>query len=107
MAFAAEDRMHLQLDGGPVDVVTTSPEGWQSVGLGSEVRLAAGTHRVQVSLDVTHGGRELARWNWVPPQPSGALDANAAWSVVPPSSLRPDPTVSVVGTAALAPATAQ
>jgi hypothetical protein len=107
MAFAAEDPMHLQLDGAPVDIVTTSPEGWRSVGLGSEVRLAAGAHRVQVTLDVTHGGRELARWNWVPPRPSGDIDADSPWSVVPPSALRPDASVSVAGTAALAPATAQ
>jgi hypothetical protein len=107
MAFAAEDPMHLQVDGGRVDIVTASPEGWRSVGLGSEIRLAAGAHRVQVSLDVSHGGRELARWNWVPPRASGEVDADAPWSVVPPSALRPDAAVTVVGTAALAPARAQ
>jgi hypothetical protein len=107
MAFAAEDPMHLRIDGQPADVVTASPDGWRNVGSGSPVRLSAGPHRVEVSLEVTHGGRELARWNWVPPAPSGELDDAAPWSVVPPSVLRPDAAITVVGTAALAPARAR
>ena len=89
--------MHLQLDDQPVDVMTVRPERWQNVGTGSQVVLSEGVHRVQVTLDITHGGRELARWNWVPPLASGAIDANGAWSVVPPQVLRPDAdVVSVV-----------
>jgi hypothetical protein len=96
MAFAAEDTMHLQVDGQAVDVVTLGPEQWASAGLGSTVRLEEGPHLVRVTLDVTHTGRELARWNWVPPVPSGALDSAREWSVVPPQVLRPDPPVAVV-----------
>jgi hypothetical protein len=96
MAFASEDGMHLQLDGQPVEVVTVKPDDWRGVGTGSTVQLEAGPHRVQVTLDVSHGGRELARWNWVPPQASGAVDAGGSWSVVPPSVLRPDPPVTVL-----------
>ncbi len=96
MAFAAEDAMHLRVDGQPVDVVTVSPDGWRDVGPGTPVELSAGSHRVEVRLDVTHGARELARWNWVPPRADGTPDANAAWSVVPPWVLRPDPAVRVV-----------
>lgn len=88
--------MHLQVDGQPVDVVTVKPEGWPTVGAGSQVTLSEGPHRVQVTLDITHGGRELARWNWVPPSSSGALDIETGWSVVPPQFLRPDANVSVV-----------
>jgi hypothetical protein len=94
MAFAAEDSMHLQLDERAVDVVTVKPDDWAKVGLGSQVRLSQGSHTVRVTLEVTHSGRELARWNWVPPAPTGALDADAEWSVVPPWVLRPDPPVA-------------
>jgi hypothetical protein len=94
MAFASEDGMHLQLDGEPVDVVTTTPESWQTVGMGSQVTLSAGAHRVAVTLDISHGGRELARWNWVPPLPDGEPDTLSGWSVVPPWVLRPDPPVT-------------
>jgi hypothetical protein len=96
MAFASEDGMHLQVDGQPVDVVTIKPDDWRAVGTGSTLELSAGPHRVRVTLDVTHGGRELARWNWVPPQPSGAIDTAGAWSVVPPFVLRPDAPVTVL-----------
>lgn len=89
MAFASEDTLHLQIEGQPVDVVTVKPEGWHSVGPGSQVQLSRGPHRIQVTLDISHGGRDLARWNWVPPQPNGALDPTAEWSVVPPRVLRP------------------
>jgi hypothetical protein len=95
MAFAAEDAMHLQVDGTPVDVVTVPPDGWRAIGTGSPVQLSGGSHRVEVRLDITHGGRELARWNWVPPRPDGSLDSSGAWSVVPPWVLRPDPSVRV------------
>ena len=94
MAFAAEDDMRLLVDQRPVDVVTVKPDGWASVGLGSTVRLEPGSHAVQITLQVTHGGRELARWNWVPPLADGALDATSEWSVVPPQVLRPDPPVA-------------
>jgi hypothetical protein len=98
MAFGSQDSMHLQIDGQPVDVVTVRPEGWQTVGSGSAVQLSQGAHRVQVTLDITHGGRELARWNWVPPQANGAMDTDSEWSVVPPHVLRPDQgAISVVG----------
>jgi len=93
MAFATEDAMHLQVDNRPVDVVSVGPGAWQSVGFGSQVSLTEGTHRIGITLDVTHGGRELARWNWVPPTPGGALDTTTNWSVVPPQVLRPDPAV--------------
>ena len=96
MAFAAEDTMHLQVDGRAVDVVTVSPEQWAAVGLGSTVRLDEGPHVVRVTLDVTHYGRELARWNWVPPAADGALDSAREWSVVPPQVLRPDSPVAQV-----------
>ena len=89
MAFAAEDDMQLQVDGRPIDVVTVGPDAWRNVGVGSQVELSAGPHRVQVSLGITHGGRELARWNWVPPLDSGTVDTATPWSVVPPSVLRP------------------
>jgi 4-amino-4-deoxy-L-arabinose transferase-like glycosyltransferase len=94
MAFAAEDRMHLEVDGQPQDVVSVKPEDWRTLGTGSVVNLNAGPHRVQVTLDVTHTGRELARWNWVLPQSSGAMDPDTAWTVVPPQVLRPDPPVA-------------
>lgn len=35
----------------------------------------------------------MARRNWVPPTASGAVDAAAEWSLVPPTALRPDPPV--------------
>ncbi len=95
MAFASEDTMHLQVDNQPVDVVTVKPEGWATVGVGSQVQLTSGPHRVQVTLDVSHGGRDLARWNWIPPMPSGGMDPSSSWSVVPPRNLRPDASVSV------------
>jgi hypothetical protein len=91
MAFAAEDAMRLELDGDPVGVVTARPDEWRSVGVGTPVDLSAGPHAVQLSLAITHGGREQARWNWVPPMEGGGLDAAAEWSVVPPRALRPDP----------------
>lgn len=93
-AFASEDAMRLELDGQAVDVVTLKPDDWRTVGIGSTVNLTEGAHRVRVTLTVTHGGREVARWNWVPPQPSGAVDATGAWSVVPPWVLRPDAPVT-------------
>ena len=96
MAFATEDSMHVQLDGQPVEVVTVKPDDWRGVGTGSTVRLETGAHRVRVTLDVTHGGRELARWNWVRPLASGAVDSGGTWSVVPPSVLRPDTPVTVL-----------
>jgi hypothetical protein len=96
MAFAAEDTMHLQVDGQSVDVVTARPEQWASVGIGSTVHLEEGPHVVRVTLDVTHTGRELARWNWVPPVSSGALDSAREWTVVPPRVLRPDSPVALV-----------
>jgi len=96
MAFASEDSMHLLVDGQPADVVTVSPQAWQSVGLGSEVPLSEGSHRVQVTLDISHGGREIARWNWVPPLASGAIDAASGWAVVPPEVLRPDAPANLV-----------
>ena len=94
MAFATEDTMHLQVDDRPVDVESLGPDAWPSVGFGSQVSLTEGTHRIGITLDVTHGGRELARWNWVPPTPGGALDTTTNWSVVPPQVLRPDPPVA-------------
>jgi hypothetical protein len=93
MAFAAEDPMQLDLDGRRVDIVTVGPDSWAGVGQGSLVLLSAGAHRVQVTLQVTHGGRELARWNWVPPNPDGSVQTQGQWSVVPPRVLRPDPAV--------------
>jgi hypothetical protein len=90
MAFAAEDSMRLLIDGQPMNVVTVPPEGWRGVGLGSQVDLAEGVHRVEVRLEITHGGREQARWNWVPPLNDGSLDTTSPWSVVPPQALRPD-----------------
>jgi uncharacterized protein YaiE (UPF0345 family) len=95
-AFASEDAMHLQLDGQTVNVVTVKPDDWRTAGSGSRVEVAAGSHRVRVTLDVTHGGREVARWNWVPPLDSGAVDSAGTWSVVPPWMLRPDPPVVVL-----------
>jgi hypothetical protein len=97
MAFSSEDTMHLQVDGQPVDVVSVKPDDWQTVGTGSTVQLSQGAHRVQVTLDISHGGRELARWNWVPPQANGALETTSDWSVVPPQVLRPDPGAVSVG----------
>ncbi|HEV7663528.1 MAG TPA: PA14 domain-containing protein [Chloroflexota bacterium] len=99
MAFAAEDQMHLRVDGQLVDVVSLRPEQWQAAAVGSQLRLAEGPHQVEVTLDVTHGGRELARWNWVPPQADGAVDAAAEWAVVPPRALRPDQPVTVAPSA--------
>jgi hypothetical protein len=96
MAFAAEDAMHLQVDGAPVDVVSVAPDDWPAVGAGSSVPLTAGSHRVHVTLDITHGAREVARWNWVPPRADGSLDPDSAWAVVPPWVLRPDTPVRVV-----------
>jgi hypothetical protein len=93
MAFATDDTMHLQVDDRPIDVASIGPERWPSIGIGSRVSLTEGTHRIRVTLDVTHGGRELARWNWVPPTPGGTLDTATDWSVVPPHVLRPDPPV--------------
>ena len=93
MAFSAEDAMHLRVDGRLMDVVTTKPDEWRNVGAGSSVQLSAGVHRVQVMLDITHGGRELARWSWVPPLADGSVDGGSTWSVVPPWLLRPDPAV--------------
>jgi hypothetical protein len=89
MAFAAEDTMHLSVDGVQQDVVTVQPDRWASVGGGSEVQLTAGAHRVEIRLDITHGGREIARWNWVPPLDGGGVDASSTWAVVPPWVLRP------------------
>jgi hypothetical protein len=96
MAFASEDTMHLQIDGQPVQIVTIKPDGWANVGEGTTLELTAGPHPVQITLDVTHGGRELARWNWVPPLESGAVDTTTPRSVVPPQVLRPDPPISLV-----------
>jgi hypothetical protein len=96
MAFAAEDPMHLQLDGQPVDVVTLKPDDWRPGALGTPVHLDAGPHRVRLTLDVTHNGRELARWNWVPPMANGEADSSGAWSVVPPSALRPETPLTVL-----------
>jgi Dolichyl-phosphate-mannose-protein mannosyltransferase len=93
MAFAAEDPMRFELDSQPVDVVTVGPERWVGVGPGSLVRLNEGPHTVRVTLQVTHGGRDLARWNWVPPRPDGTVAAQGTWAVVPPTVLRPDPPV--------------
>jgi hypothetical protein len=90
MAFAAEDPMQLELDGQRIEVVTVGPERWAGVGPGSLVQLTQGPHAVRVTLQVTHGGRELARWNWVLPLPDGSLQAQGQWSVVPPMVLRPD-----------------
>jgi hypothetical protein len=96
MAFAAEDTMQLHVDGQAVEVVTVRPEQWASVGIGSVVRLEEGRHAVRVTLDVTHSGRELARWNWVPPASDGALNSATEWSVVPPQVLRPESPVVLV-----------
>jgi hypothetical protein len=96
MAFAAEDTMQLHVDGQAVEVATVRPEQWASVGIGSVVRLEEGRHAVRVTLDVTHSGRELARWNWVPPASDGALDSATEWSVVPPQVLRPESPVVLV-----------
>jgi hypothetical protein len=87
--------MRLEIDGQPVKVVSVRPDDWQTVGAGSEVRLTEGRHAVRVFLDVTHGGRDVARWNWVPPMPDGRTDVAASWAVVPPNVLRPDPPVVV------------
>ena len=94
MAFASDDTMRLEIDGHAVDVICVQPEQWQSVGIGSEVRLTEGRHSVRVTLEITHGGRNLARWNWVPPTAGGVIDTAAEWSVVPPHVLRPDPPVA-------------
>jgi hypothetical protein len=93
MAFAAEDPMHFEVDGRPIDVVTVSPDRWPTVGRGSPVPLTAGPHQVQITLDITHGGRELARWNWIPPQPNGSPTTGDPWTVVPPMTLRPEPPI--------------
>jgi hypothetical protein len=90
MAFAAEDPMRLDVDGARVDVVRVGPGEWAQVGVGSLVELTEGSHSVRVTLDVTHGGRNLARWNWVPPNSSGAADLGGEWAVVPPMLLRPE-----------------
>jgi hypothetical protein len=90
MAFAAEDPMQLMLDGQRVDVMTVAPDRWGGVGVGSVVQVQAGAHAVQVTLQVTHGGRELARWNWVPPRPDGTQQSGSEWAVVPPMVLRPE-----------------
>jgi hypothetical protein len=93
MVFAAEDPMTLELDGQPVGVPTFPPDAWARADLGAVVPLTAGLHTVRVTLQVTHGGRDLARWNWVPPRTDGSLDAASAWTVVPPMVLRPAPGV--------------
>jgi len=93
-AFAADDPVRVLLDDQPMDVVWVKPEQWQSVGIGTRVRLSEGRHTVQVAVDVTHGGREVVRWMWVPPAAGGSLDANGEWTVVPPTALRPDPPVA-------------
>jgi 4-amino-4-deoxy-L-arabinose transferase-like glycosyltransferase len=95
MGFSSDDTMRLEIDGRPVQVVSVRPDDWQTVGAGSEVRLTEGRHAVRVFLDVTHGGRDVARWNWVPPMPDGRTDVAASWAVVPPNVLRPDPPVVV------------
>jgi hypothetical protein len=93
MAFAAEDQMQLDVDGQRVEVITVPPDGWARVGQGSLVQLTEGAHQVQVTLLVSHGGRELARWNWVPPLPDGTVATGGQWTVVPPMNLRPATTV--------------
>jgi hypothetical protein len=95
MGFSSDDTMRLEIDGQPVQVVSVRPDDWQTVGAGSEVRLTEGQHAVRVFLDVTHGGRDVARWNWVPPMADGRTDVAANWAVVPPNVLRPDPPVAV------------
>ena len=59
------------------------------------MQLTEGAHRVEISLLVTHGGRELARWNWVPPNPDGTAASGGQWTVVPPMVLRPATPVRV------------
>ena len=95
MAFAADDAVRLEIDGRPANVTWVRPAAWRTVGRGSEVQLSEGPHTVLVTLDITHEGRELARWNWVPPTSSGAVDTASEWSVMPPSVLRPDPPVAL------------
>ncbi len=90
MAFAAEDQMQLRLDGQPVTVLTVGPDQWRGLGQGSLLAIVEGQHEVRITLDVTHGGRELARWSWVPPLPDGGVDSRGEWSVVPPMVLRPE-----------------
>ncbi|HET6317959.1 MAG TPA: PA14 domain-containing protein, partial [Chloroflexota bacterium] len=90
MAFAAEDPMQLEVDHQRVEVVNVAPDAWSRVGQGSLIPLSAGPHDVRITLQVTHGGREVARWNWVPPLADGSVDASGQWSVVPPMVLRPD-----------------
>jgi hypothetical protein len=70
-------------------VITVPPDRWAGVSQGSLVQLTEGAHEVQVNLLVTHGGRELARWNWVPPLPDGTVATGGQWTVVPPMNLRP------------------
>jgi hypothetical protein len=81
--------MQLDVDGRRVEVVTVPPDRWAGVGQGSLVELTAGAHQVDVNLLVTHGGRELARWNWVPPNPDGSPASGGQWTVMPPMNLRP------------------
>jgi hypothetical protein len=90
MAFASEDPMRLEVDGGRVEVQRVGPGEWGRLGVGSLVQLTEGPRHVRVILDVTHGGRDLARWNWVPPNANGVADLGAEWAIVPPMLLRPD-----------------
>ena len=90
MAFGADSPVTLELDGQPIEIQQESAETWGQLRQGTPVELAAGEHQVRVTMAISPAGRTLIRWIWALPTADGQLDADAAWSVVPPTRLRPE-----------------
>jgi hypothetical protein len=90
MAFGADAPITLELDGQPIEIQQESAETWAQLRQGTPVELTAGAHQVRVTMAIPPAGRTLIRWIWALPAADGQLDADAAWSIVPPMRLRPE-----------------
>jgi hypothetical protein len=89
MAFGADAPVTLELDGQPIEIQQETAETWDQLRQGTPVALTEGPHQVQVTMAIKPASRTLIRWTWALPTADGQLDADAAWSVVPPMRLRP------------------
>jgi hypothetical protein len=78
LAFVSDAKIRVALDG----LKPTDPGTFSTL-------LSKGSHSIEVTMTLTAQRPTFIRWLWVPPKRSGGIDRTSAWSVVPPSVLRP------------------
>jgi hypothetical protein len=85
MAFPSDGRVRVALAGRPIQIERARRTG---------IALRRGAHPITITLPLGEPRPSYIRWSWIPPR--AASGGSGAWSVVPPTVLRPYEPVRLV-----------